>query len=82
MRGAIMDKNPTQESGRLETAIRLHCIALAYIEENRRILELLKTRVVTEEYNETFDVALGCLRDLEIVSRDIPQALALLPNLF
>ena len=44
--------------------------------------ELLKTRVVTEEYNETFDVALGCLRDLEIVSRDIQLALALLPNFF
>jgi hypothetical protein len=77
-----MGRNPTQECGRLETAIHLHCIALAYIQENRRILELLKTRVVTEEYNETFDVALGCLRDLEIVSRDIQLALALLPNFF
>jgi hypothetical protein len=38
--------------------------------------------VATEEHNESFDVALGCLRDLEIVSQDIQLALANLSNLF
>ena len=77
-----MGKKPAQEFGSLEAAIHLCCVALAYIQENSRILELLKTTAVTEEHNEAFDVALGCLRDLEIVSRDIQLALALLPNLF
>ena len=77
-----MGKKPAQECRNLEAAIHLCCVALAYIQENRRIFELLKTSVVTEEYNEAFDVALGCLRDLEIVSRDIQLALALLPNFF
>ncbi|HYK48522.1 MAG TPA: hypothetical protein VEU94_02270 [Terriglobales bacterium] len=76
-----MGKEPDQECGSLEAAIHLRSVALAYIHENRRILELLKTGVVTEEHNESFDVALGCLSDLEIVSRDIQQALALLPDL-
>ena len=77
-----MGKKCAQESASLEAAIHLRCVALAYIQENRRILELLKTGVVTEECNETLDVALGCLRDMEIVSRDIQVALAALPNLF
>ena len=77
-----MGKKPAQEFGSLEAAIHLRCVALAYIQENSRILELLKTTAVTEEHNEAFDVALGCLRDLEIVSRDIQLALALLPNFF
>jgi len=77
-----MGKKPDQECGSLESAINLRCVALAYIQEHRRILELLKTGAVTEEYNESFDVALGCLRDLEAVSRDIQLALSHLPNLF
>lgn len=77
-----MGKKPAQESASLEAAIHLRTVALAYIQENRRILELLKTGVVSEESNETFDVALGCLRDLEMVSRDIEAALALFPGLF
>ena len=75
-----MGKKSAQESASLEAAIHLRCVALAYIQENRRILELLKTGLVTGECNETVDVALGCLRDLEIVSQDIQVALALLPN--
>ena len=76
-----MGKEPDQECRSLEAAIHLRSVALAYIQENRRILELLKTGVVTEGHNESFDVALGCLSDLEIVSGDIQLALALLPNL-
>ena len=77
-----MSKKPAQECGSLEAAIHIRCVALAYIQENSRILELLKTTAVTEERNEAFEVALGCLRDLEIVSRDIQLALTLFPNLF
>jgi hypothetical protein len=43
-----MGKKPAQECRNLEAAIHLCCVALAYIQENRRILELLKTGVLTE----------------------------------
>jgi hypothetical protein len=76
-----MGKKPAQERRSLEAAIQLRCVALAYIQENRRILDVLKTGVVADECSEAFDVALGCLRDLEMVSWDIQLALALLPNL-
>jgi hypothetical protein len=45
---AVMGKKPAQECRNLEAAIHLCCVALAYIQENRRILELLKTGVLTE----------------------------------
>jgi hypothetical protein len=70
-----MGKKPAPEHENLEASIRLRCIALACVQEQQRLLELLKTNSAVEKCNETFDVALVCLSHLELLSRDIQLAL-------
>ena len=72
----MMGNNSLPECGRLEASIQLRSVALAYIRERRRLLILLKTNAIHREYNDVFDDALTCLRDLETVSRDIHKALS------
>ena len=70
-----MGEKPAPEYENLEASIRLRCIALACVQEQQRLLELLKTNSAAEECKETFDIALICLSHLELLSRDIQLAL-------
>jgi hypothetical protein len=71
-----MSKNPIPECGSLEASIQLRSVALAYIQERRKLLAFLKTSTVGEECSEAFDVALACLKDLDVIARDIHIALS------
>ena len=71
-----MSNNPIPECGSLEDSIQLRSVALAYIQERRKLLAFLKTSMVSEECDEAFDVALRCLKDLDIIARDIRMALS------
>ena len=51
----VMGKKPAPECESLEASKKLRCVALAYIQETRKLLELLKTSAVSEERNEAFD---------------------------
>lgn len=71
-----MSKNPISECGSLEASIQLRCVALAYIQERRKLLAFLKTNTVGEECSEAFDAALTCLKDLDVIARDLHIALS------
>ncbi len=66
-----MGKKPAPECGGLEAAIKLRCVALAYIQETRTLLELLKTNALSEDGSKAFDVALSSLKDLQPTSQTI-----------
>jgi hypothetical protein len=65
-----MGKKLASECRSLEASIQLRSVALAYIEETRRLLVLLKTKAVSEESNEAFGVALTRLKDFPFDQRN------------
>ena len=71
-----MSNNPIPECGSLEDSIQLRSVALAYIQERRKLLAFLRTSMAGEECSEAFDAALTCLKDMDVIARDIHVALS------
>jgi len=71
-----MSNNPIPECGSLEASIQLRSVALAYIQERRKLLAFLKAGMAGEECDEAFDAALTWLKDMDVIARDIRMALS------